>query len=86
MRRTALFSTGLFVAASLVTLPAMADPTAPAAPAPAPVVHTLPTIVITGRPQKPAVVIIVQRASAVVEAGAAHQAFRESLVARSEPR
>jgi hypothetical protein len=83
MKRTALFSTALFVAASLVTLPALADPTVPAAP---PVVHTLPTIVITARAQKPAVVIVVQRASAVTEAGAAHQAFRESLFTRSEPR
>jgi hypothetical protein len=84
MRPTALFSTALFVTASLVTLRAMADPTAPAAPAP--VVHTLPPIVITARAQKPAVVIVVQRASAVMEAGAAHQAFRESLFTRSEPR
>jgi hypothetical protein len=85
MKRTALFSTALLVAASFVTLPAMADPTAPAAPA-APAVYTLPTIVITGRPQKPAVVIVVQRPSAVAEAAAAHRAFRESLVAQSAPR
>jgi hypothetical protein len=88
MTRTALFA-ALSLASALVSLPALADPTAPA-PAAHPgaghaSVHVLSEIVIHGRAQRPTVVVVVTRPTASHEAGAAHEALREALVAQSEP-
>ncbi len=82
MTRSLLFALTVCAAAPLfAAAPAFADPTAPAPGH----VHVMRTLVVTGRAQRPAVVVVVTRPTAAHEAGAAHQAFREALLARSEP-
>ncbi len=89
MSPASLFTTALVLASAFVAVPALADPTAPAAPAPphqaAGAVRMMPTITVTGRAQRPTVVVIVTRPTAAHEAGAAHEALREALVASTEP-
>lgn len=81
MKRSALFAIALCVAAPFIAAPAFADPTAPAPGH----VHVMPTVVVTGRVIKPAVVVVVTRPTAAHEAGAAHQALHDALLARTEP-
>jgi hypothetical protein len=81
MTRIALFAIALSVPAFLVATPAFADPTAPAPGH----VHYMQTLVVTGRAQRPAVVVVVTRPTAAQEAGAAHESLREALLAKTEP-
>ena len=81
MKHTALFAVALATAAPFFATVAHADPTA----SPTPGTYVMPTFTVTGHPQRPTVVVVVTRPTAAHEAGAAHQAFREALLARSEP-
>jgi hypothetical protein len=84
MPRSILFSLAIAAALPLVSLPAFtarADAPTPSGPP----VYTTPTVVIYGRPNKPAVVIVVKTPTAAAEAGAAHEALRASLLAQTEP-
>lgn len=66
-----------------IAVPAMADPTVTVT-----VKHdvlTVPTITVSGRPNRPMVSIVIRTPSAVDAAGAAHDRLRAAQVSRSEP-
>jgi hypothetical protein len=84
MPRSILFTLATAAMLPLVSLPAFtarADPPTASGPG----VYTTPTVVIYGRPSKPAVVIVVKTPTPAAEAGAAHEALRASLLAQTEP-
>lgn len=84
MPRSILLTIATATMLPLVSLPAFtarADSPTPSGPA----VYTTPTVVIYGRPSKPAVVIVVKTPTPAAEAGAAHEALRASLLAQTEP-
>lgn len=77
----------LFALATVLPLVSLCAPTVRAdPPAPfTPLVHTMPTIVVYGRPNRPNIVIVVKTPTAAAAAGAAHEALRASLLAQTEP-
>lgn len=84
MKRLVLATAAAALALPILALPALADPTTTAA-TPGPQVYVVPTVTVYGRAAKPLVVVIVKRPTAAQEAGAAHEALRETTLARSAP-
>lgn len=81
-RRVVLLLVLAGLAVPFVAAPALADP--PGA-APSRGVLVVPTVTVTGRPDKPMVAIMIRRPTAAAEAGAAHAQLRDLTLARSEP-
>ena len=80
-RRVVLLLVLAGLAVPFVAAPALADP-----PTAAPRgVLVVPTVTVTGRPDKPMVAIMIRRPTAAAEAGAAHAQLRDLTLARSEP-
>jgi hypothetical protein len=73
------------LASFVVASSALADPTVPAPAAQGSGTLQVPVIVIYGRPDKPNVVIVLQRPTATRAAGAAHEELHAALLAASQP-
>ena len=84
MKRLVLAAAAAALVLPILAVPALADPTTTAA-TPAPQVYVVPTVTVYGRAAKPLVVVIVKRPTAAQEAGAAHEALRQTTLAHSEP-
>jgi hypothetical protein len=64
-----------------IAIPAMADPTVTVTHG----VLTVPTLTVSGRPNRPLVSIVIRTPSAADAAGAAHDQLHLATMSRSEP-